>query len=185
MFCYLFLLSFLECYLFYFFLIIICPRVSLLTGSLLTITQSCRKGFCVSFPEEEIKADAGLCFVLPCSFNVPYGFIPLNLTWFKCESTKSKCGETDIIFHSNKRNIQDGFKGRVSLLEPNVRLRNCSIMVNDLTESDSGSYQLRLNGKYYGRPDAFKFLVKATVSVEGMTVMCAADQNNPISSNTH
>lgn len=168
-----------------FFLIIICPRVSLLTGSLLTITQSCRKGFCVSFPEEEIKADAGLCFVLPCSFNVPYGFIPLNLVWFKCESTKSKCGETDIIFHSNKRNIQDGFKGRVSLLEPNVRLRNCSIMVNDLTRSDSGSYRLRLNGKYYGRPDAFTFLVKATVSVEGMTVMCAADQNNPISSNTH
>lgn len=154
------------------------PWCLTLTGLLLTMTRSCRKGFCVSFPEEEIKADAGLCFVLPCSFYTPNSFRPLNMVWYKCESSKSKCGEFDIIFHPNKRNIQDGFKGRVSLLEPDVHLRNCSIMLNDLTESDSGSYQLRLNGF----PDAFTFLVKATVSVEGMAVMCEADQNSSNSS---
>lgn len=156
------------------------PLCLTLTGALLRMTESCRKGFCVSFPEEEIKADAGLCFVLPCSFNTPYSFTPLNMIWFKCDTFTSKCRESDIIFHPNERNVQDGFKGRVSLLEPDIRLRNCSIMVNDLTESDSGFYQLRLNGEnFYGNPDAFTLLVKATVSVEGMTVMCAADQNSP------
>lgn len=149
-----------------------------LTDSLLTMTRSCRKGFCVFLPEEVIQADAGLCFVLPCSFDTPYNFKPLNMVWFKCETFNSKCGDSDIIFHSNKRNVRDGFKGRVSLLEPDVTLRNCSIMVNDLTESDSGFYQLQLNGeKWNGSPDAFTFLVKATVSVEGMTMMCAEDQN--------
>ena len=144
------------------------------------MTETCRKGFCVSFPEEDIKANAGLCFVLPCSFDTPYSFRPLNMVWFKCAYPNTKCGESDIIFHLNKRNIQDGFEGRVSLLEPDVRLRNCSIMVNDVTESDSGFYQLRLNGEnFYGNPDAFTFLVKAAVSVQGMTVMCAAHQNTP------
>lgn len=151
----------------------------ILTGQLLTLTERCRKGFCISFPEEEIKADAGLCFVLPCSFTTPSGFRPLNMVWFKCESFKSKCGESDIILHSNIRNVKDGFKGRVSLLEPNIYLRNCSIMVNDLTESDSGSYQLRLNGQnYWGETEGFTFLAKATVSVEGRTVMCAAHRPN-------
>lgn len=159
------------------------PWCLTLTGPLLTMTGSCRNGFCVSFPEEEIKADAGLCFVLPCSFYTPYSFRPLNMVWYKCESSKSKCGVFDIIFHPNKRNVQDGFKGRVLSLEPDVRLRNCSIMLNDLTESDSGSYQLRLSGvNVNGLPDAFTFLVKATVSVEGMAVMCEADQNSSNSS---
>lgn len=158
------------------------PLCLILTGPLLTMTESCRRGFCASLPEEEIKADAGLCFVLPCSFNTPYSFTPLNMIWFKCGPSKPKCGESDIIFHPNQRNVQVGFKGRVSLLEPDVSQRDCSIMVNDLTESDSGFYQLRLNGvNYFGNQDAFTFLVKATVSVEGMTVMCAADQNSPSS----
>lgn len=159
------------------------PLCLTFTGPLLTMTKSCRKGFCLFFPEEEIKANAGLSFLLPCSFNRPYSFRPLNMIWFKCESSKSKCNESDIIFHLNKRNVQNGFNGRMALFEPNMRLRNCSIIVNDLTESDSGSYQLWLNGeKFNGNPDAFTFLVKATVSVEGMTVLCAADQNSP---NTH
>lgn len=144
----------------------------ILTDPLLTMTKSCKNGFCVFLPEGEIKVEAGLCFVLPCSFYTPYTFKPLNMVWSKCEVFKSKCDNSDIIFHPNKKNVQDGFKERVLLLEPDVDLGNCSIMVNDLTESDSGFYQLRLNGeKRNGIPDAFTFLLKATVSVEGMTAI--------------
>lgn len=151
----------------------------ILTGQLLTMTERCRNGFCISFPEEEIKANAGLCFVLPCSFTTPNSFTPLNMVWFKCESSKSKFGKSDIILHSNIRNVQNGFKGRVSLLEPNINRRNCSIMVSDLTESDSGFYQLRLNGvNYRGQMEGFTFLAKATVSVEGMTLMSEAHRPN-------
>ncbi|XP_035528153.1 immunoglobulin superfamily member 10-like [Morone saxatilis] len=76
----------------------------------------------------------------------------------------------DIIFYTNKnRKVQSGFKGRVSLLEPVVSLNNCSIIINDITESDSGSYQLRVNGLFYGSTDGFTFSPRATVSVKDLT----------------
>lgn len=155
----------------------------MLTGSSETLRERCMYGFCVSFPEEDIKAEAGLCVTIPCSFYTPQSFTPQNMVWFKCDSSKSKCGESDIIFHNNERKVQDGFKQRVSLFQPDVRLKNCSIIINDLTESDSGSYQLRLNGlNYYQKQDGFTFPVKATVSVEGRTLMCTDEKNSP---NTH
>uniref|UniRef100_A0A8C4GF12 B-cell receptor CD22 first Ig-like domain-containing protein n=1 Tax=Dicentrarchus labrax TaxID=13489 RepID=A0A8C4GF12_DICLA len=108
---------------------------------------TCDYGFCITLSEREITAEAGLCAVIPCSFTPGYGFTVSSVVWFKCESSKPRCVESDIIFRSNKnrRNIQSGFEGRVSLLEPVVSLNNCSIIVNDITESDSGSYQLRVN----------------------------------------
>lgn len=149
-----------------------------LTGSSVMLRKRCMYGFCVSFPEEEIKAEAGLCVVIPCSFSTPSSFKPQNMVWFKCDASKSKCAESDIIFHLNRRKVQDGFKERVSLLEPDLRLENCSIIVNDLTESDSGSYQLRLNGlNYYGKQDGFTFAVRAFVSAKGRSLMSAAQKH--------
>lgn len=155
----------------------------MLTGSSVTLRKRCISGFCVSLPEEDIKAEAGLCVTIPCSFNTPFSFTPQNMVWFKCDPFKSKCSESDIILHNNQRKIQDAFKNRVTLFQPDVRLKNCSIIVNDLTESDSGYYQLRLNGlNYYQKQDGFTFPAKATVSVEGRTLMCADKKNSP---NTH
>ncbi|XP_049439898.1 sialic acid-binding Ig-like lectin 10 isoform X3 [Epinephelus fuscoguttatus] len=127
----------------------------------------CDRGYCITLSEGEITAEAGLCVVIPCLFTTGYGFIPQHIVWYKCEPSKQRCGDSDIIFHTNKNNkkVQSGFKGRMSLLEPDVTQGNCSIIVNDLTESDSGSYQLRVNGKSGG----FGFLPKATVSVKGLT----------------
>ena len=130
----------------------------------------CQSGFCITL-DAEITAEAGLCVVIPCSFSTGSGFTPQHIVWHKCEPSKQRCGDSDIIFHSNKynRKVQSGFRGRVSLLEPDVRQKNCSIIINDLTESDSGSYQLRVNGyNNWYEADGFTFPLRAAVSVKGM-----------------
>lgn len=119
-------------------------------------TENCHLGFCITLKEGEIKAEAGLCVVIPCSFSVPSYFGPEKMIWLKCDSSQEKCSISDRISH-------------FSLLEPDINRRNCSIIINDLSASDSGSYQLRLNGYnyYYGRQDRFSFPYRASVSVTG------------------
>ncbi|XP_051261435.1 sialic acid-binding Ig-like lectin 12 isoform X2 [Dicentrarchus labrax] len=136
-----------------------------------SVKETCDYGFCITLSEREITAEAGLCAVIPCSFTPGYGFTVSSVVWFKCEPSKPRCVESDIIFRSNKnrRNIQSGFEGRVSLLDPDVSLNNCSIIINDITESDSGSYQLRVNGIRYRTTDGFTFSPRATVSVKDLT----------------
>ncbi|XP_040020655.2 sialic acid-binding Ig-like lectin 5 isoform X2 [Gasterosteus aculeatus] len=133
---------------------------------------SCFNGvYCITVREGEIAAEAGLCVVIPCSFTTAASFTPKHLLWYKCEPLGRRWGDSDVIFHSNKRSnkVHDGFMGRVSLLEPDVRLKNCSIIINDLTESDSGFYQLRVNGLYYERENGLTFTQKVTISVKGLT----------------
>ncbi|TNN67770.1 Sialic acid-binding Ig-like lectin 14 [Liparis tanakae] len=117
------------------------------TGESVGETTHCYNGYCITFRKGEITAEAGLCVVIPCSFTTAAGFTPKHMVWFKCEPPKAKCGDVDIIFHTNKNNnkVQSEFLGRVSLLEPDVLKRNCSIIINNLTETDSGFYQLRVN----------------------------------------
>ncbi|XP_037310657.2 myelin-associated glycoprotein-like [Pungitius pungitius] len=132
----------------------------------------CFREYCITVSQGEIAAEAGLCVVIPCSFTTAYGFTPKHLLWYKCEPSNQKCGDSNMIFHSNKGNkkVQAGFMGRVSLLEPDVRLKNCSIIINDLTESDSGLYQLRVNGLLKNRKeDGLTFNQKVTISVKGLT----------------
>ncbi|KAM9805724.1 sialic acid-binding Ig-like lectin 14 [Syngnathus typhle] len=116
----------------------------------------CEKGFCISLSKSQIVSEVGLCVVIPCSFSS--AFTPHSLVWFKCPRTKSRCSDTEIIFHSkNRGKIQERFRDRVGMLEPDARRGNCSIVVNDLTFSDSGSYQLRVNGLVSSKPDGFTF----------------------------
>ncbi|KAL7394327.1 hypothetical protein ABVT39_024291 [Epinephelus coioides] len=140
------------------------------TGASVGLRQFCEKGYCITFSEGEITAEAGLCVVIPCLFTTAYGFILQHIVWYKCEPSKQRCGDSDIIFNTNRNNeVQSGFKGRVSLLEPDVTEGNCSIIINDLTEFDSGSYQLRVNGFLYGREVGYTFYTRAIVSVKGLT----------------
>ncbi|XP_051812363.1 hemicentin-1-like [Acanthochromis polyacanthus] len=134
--------------------------------------QHCdNRGYCVTLTEGELTAEAGLCVVIPCSFTTAYGFTPQSIVWYKCEQSTQQCDDSDMIFHSNKKNqnIRPGFRRRVSLLEPDVSQNNCSIRINDLSDSDSGSYQLRVNGDRFGRPDGYTFSQRATVSVTDLT----------------
>lgn len=128
----------------------------------------CKNDFCVTL-SEHLSAQAGLCVVIPCFFTLPHDFTPQRFIWFKCPGYRS-CYESEMIFHSNKNTKKEflpGFKGRVSFLDSDVTHNNCSIMINDLQESDSESYQFRVNGLYRGYLDRFTFSPRTTLSVKG------------------
>ncbi|XP_023186975.1 sialic acid-binding Ig-like lectin 5 [Xiphophorus maculatus] len=129
---------------------------------------SCYNGFCITLNEGVITAKAGLCVVIPCSFTTPDGFTPKSIVWFKCEPQKRRCSDSDIIFHINRYKVTSEFLGRVLLLDPDVSQGNCSIMINDLTTSDSGSYQLRVNGFYHGTADGVTFSSRTILSVKDL-----------------
>ncbi|XP_053288562.1 sialic acid-binding Ig-like lectin 14 [Pleuronectes platessa] len=140
------------------------------TGSSVWGRTSCwLRDYCITLVEGEITAEAGLCVVIPCSFTVPKDIKVLHIVWFKCESTERNCGVGDMIFHSKtfSDQVQSEFKGRVSLLESDVSQKNCSIIVNDLKESDSGTYQLRV--KASSKEGSCRFPQRAPVSVKGLS----------------
>ncbi|XP_042345679.1 sialic acid-binding Ig-like lectin 10 isoform X2 [Plectropomus leopardus] len=141
------------------------------TGASMERRTYCQGFFCITLSDGEISAEAGLCVVIPCFFTTRSDFTPRHIVWYKCERYKQRCGDSNIIFHTNTYNnkVQSEFKGRVSLLEPDVTQQDCSIIINDLTESDSGSYQLRVNGVLSGWESGFTYSQKATVSVKGLT----------------
>ncbi|XP_073340763.1 sialic acid-binding Ig-like lectin 14 [Pagrus major] len=145
------------------------------TGGSVKQRTHCNNGFCITLNEGEITAEAGLCVVIPCSFITTSDFKTEHMVWYKCEPYR-RCGDSDVIFHTDKNNkkVQPQFEGRVSLLQSDVSQNNCSIIINDLTESDSGSYQLRVNGfrklsgGYYKVPEGFTFSARPTVSVKDL-----------------
>ncbi|XP_060905392.1 uncharacterized protein LOC132983177 [Labrus mixtus] len=133
----------------------------------------CEKdAYCVTLRQEEITAEAGLCVVIPCSFTTSPTFTSKYYVWMKCKQSKENCGVSDVIFSTTvpSKEVQPGFRDRVSLLEPDVRKKNCSIIINDLTESDSGSYQFRVEGSTSAKAiDGFTFSSKTNVSVTVLT----------------
>ncbi|XP_039886441.1 sialic acid-binding Ig-like lectin 14 [Simochromis diagramma] len=143
------------------------------TGASAWGRQHCDRKYCVTLSERELTAEAGLCVVIPCSFTTADEFRPEHIVWYKCEASQHSCSEADIIFDSNKntdKKAQAAFEGRVSRLEPDVRQKNCSIIINDLKESDSGSYQPRVTGELNGKQGGFTFIPRVTVSVKGLNL---------------
>ncbi|XP_033957397.1 sialic acid-binding Ig-like lectin 5 isoform X2 [Pseudochaenichthys georgianus] len=128
--------------------------------------RHCQHGnFCITLSEADITAEAGLCVVIPCSFTTDKSFTPKHIVWSKCDKSKSNCRDSDIIFQT-KEKIDVHTQGRVSLLQPDVSQRNCSIIINDLTESDSGEYKLRV---IQDDTNGFTFMRKTTVTVKALT----------------
>ena len=128
-----------------------------LTGASVWGTQHCElRNFCITLSDADITAEAGLCVVIPCSFTTDDDYTIQHIVWYNNCDSSTKCGDYDIIFHSNKLNTK---------VQPDVSQGNCSIIINDLTQSDSGGYQLRVE-----RADAkgYTFSRKTTVTVTGM-----------------
>lgn len=94
-------------------------------------------GHMVTLSDREIMAEAGLCVVIPCYWIATRGFIPQSVAWSKCQRSKSRCQDSDIIFNSADHSLYAGFRGRLSLLDRSPY--NCSFIINDFTESDLGS----------------------------------------------
>ncbi|XP_019719452.1 sialic acid-binding Ig-like lectin 14 isoform X2 [Hippocampus comes] len=135
------------------------------TASASQSNNFCMGSFCINLDKTEIVSEAGLCTVIPCSFSA-IDFTPQSIVWFKCSQSKSRCGDSEIIFHSkNTGKILDGFRGRVRMLQSDVSLWDCSIMVNELTPSDSGAYQLRVNGLLRNTNEGFTFKKRVLITV--------------------
>ncbi|XP_039886450.1 sialic acid-binding Ig-like lectin 10 [Simochromis diagramma] len=128
----------------------------------------CDREYCITLNVRKLTAEAGLCVVIPCSFKTAEAFETQHIVWYKCEASEAGCDRPVMIFHTNKStDVQPEFEGRVSLIE-HVIQNNCSIIINNLKESDSGSYQLRVIGEVNRKTDAFTFIPKVNVSVKGL-----------------
>ncbi|CAI5662090.1 unnamed protein product [Oreochromis niloticus] len=101
-------------------------------------TPQCSKSnSSITLSKRNVSAQAGLCVGLPCSVTTDNVHVE-NITWYKHDGNVNKT----IFDFSNKTKADSEFQGRVSLLEPNQKNKNCSIIINDLTKSDSGSYHV-------------------------------------------
>ncbi|XP_053699550.1 sialic acid-binding Ig-like lectin 8 isoform X2 [Synchiropus splendidus] len=142
----------------------------ILTSALVQgLKETCTHGdFCVTLDDGVITAESGLCVEIPCSFKTPQSFTPQHMLWFRCvRQGQDRCdSSSDLIYSSDSSAaIREGFEGQVSLLESDVSQRNCSIIINDLSPSDSGWYQLRLTSK----DNAYSYGTKQEISVRGLS----------------
>ncbi|XP_074508737.1 uncharacterized protein LOC141778400 [Sebastes fasciatus] len=73
----------------------------------------------------------------------------------------------NVILHWNNTNpnAQSGSRERLSMLD--LSQQNCSIIINDLSKSDNGSYQVRLNGIVNGSREGFTSPT-TTITVEDL-----------------
>ncbi|KAM9310462.1 sialic acid-binding Ig-like lectin 14 isoform 1-T1 [Pholidichthys leucotaenia] len=121
------------------------------------------RNYSISLSEGTIAAQAGLCVVLPCSFTTDTGFNVAIINWSKYDGKNSN----KKIFNSRTNKDADSeFKGRVSLLDSDLQKKNCSIIINDLRESDSGSYQLRVISD---KGEGYSFWCHANITVTALS----------------
>ncbi|XP_053182862.1 sialic acid-binding Ig-like lectin 5 [Scomber japonicus] len=132
--------------------------------------EYCHNGSCITISEANLTAEVGLCVVVPCSFTTNHSFTPESLTWYKFPSEENR-NDSQIIFSSSSTNpnVQTEYRGRVSLLEPDLNNMSCSIIINDLTKSDSGSYQVRVEGDLSGATKEYTSSTRTLIIVKDLS----------------
>uniref|UniRef100_A0A668A651 B-cell receptor CD22 n=1 Tax=Myripristis murdjan TaxID=586833 RepID=A0A668A651_9TELE len=106
---------------------------------------------------------------IPCSFTHPDTFKPKHAIWFECGLTCSYVIRS--IFSSNNQNVLARYKKRVALLDSDWAMtKNCSIIINDLTEQDTGSYMFRVTDGRSGLTYNFETKVNVTALSQKPTV---------------
>eukprot|EP00063_Salmo_salar_P081213 XP_014056048.1 PREDICTED: sialic acid-binding Ig-like lectin 5 isoform X3 [Salmo salar] len=130
----------------------------------------------IAFSPAKITGEKGLCAVISCTFNHAKNFNPTAAMWLKCKKNGNCDPDEDIIIHSETPSkAQEGYKQRVSLLETDLTKKNCSVIINDIRENDTGEYQFRLlNANTY--PKKVKITVKGQDVVTGKTPIQALTQ---------
>ena len=85
----------------------------------------------------------------------------------RCES--GLCREEDIVFNSENVNATtDQFRGLVTLLEPDLSKKNCSVLIDDLNIWMSGNYMVGVNGVKNGLPRRVRNALTKPIKVIGM-----------------
>ncbi|XP_077453962.1 sialic acid-binding Ig-like lectin 5 [Stigmatopora argus] len=129
----------------------------------------CPTGFCIHLSQTFIVSEVGLCAVIPCSYTA-VDFVPRSIVWSKCPPSGVRCTDAHIIFHSKQDSkVQEGYRDRVRMLDDAASGWNCSIIINDLESSDSGSYRLRVNGLFRNRTDGYNFPQQVALNVTGLS----------------
>ncbi|XP_067367060.1 myeloid cell surface antigen CD33-like isoform X4 [Channa argus] len=124
----------------------------------------CQHGSCFNLSVAGQTAEAGLCVVIPCSFTTNEKHTAQHVAWYKCEGSEHTCNKS-LIFDSNKNEPASEFKERVSMLEPDLSKKNCSITIRNLKKSDSGFYEVRVYGKFSGTKDDYMLSNKTNITV--------------------
>ena len=92
----------------------------------------------------------------------------MSVVVMKCEPGKL-CQEEDIVFNSENANATtDQFRGLVTLLEPDLSKKNCSVLIDDLNIWMSGNYMVGVNGVKNGRPAVVRRPLTKPIKVTGL-----------------
>uniref|UniRef100_A0A3Q4GHY5 Ig-like domain-containing protein n=1 Tax=Neolamprologus brichardi TaxID=32507 RepID=A0A3Q4GHY5_NEOBR len=124
-----------------------------------------------------VKGLLGSCVVIPCSYNYPEpSKSPQTFTgiWYN--------DNDQVVCHSDASQTLDQFRNRTKLLG-DLSKKNCSLMIDDLQQSDGGTFYFRIEitdyDKYSYKNNKVSISVKEVKEGENMSVSCSVFHSCP------
>uniref|UniRef100_A0A3Q2VQ18 Immunoglobulin domain-containing protein n=1 Tax=Haplochromis burtoni TaxID=8153 RepID=A0A3Q2VQ18_HAPBU len=121
-----------------------------------------------------VKGLLGACVVIPCSYNYPDPQI----------STTSFTGiwynkDNQVICHSDKSQTSGQFRNRTKLLG-DLSKKNCSLMIDDLQQSDVGPLYFRIEIKGYDQYSYKNNKVSVSVSKSDLSLLYSFEYKSEV-----
>ncbi|MBN3311796.1 BT2A2 protein, partial [Atractosteus spatula] len=112
----------------------------------------------VVVPSSSMLAIKGSSIVLPCHLEPETSAAGMEVRWFKGSFT-------DFLYlHKNgKETVGSVYKGRVSLVHPDLEKGNVSLLLKDITASDEGIYTCHVSPGQYFDERSLNMLVRERV----------------------